>query len=464
MFANNLYTSIALLSSSCANNFEELKYKYGNVSYPIFSQKYSYQGYIKRKIFAFPKIIHTITTKLLLHFVIMILKGVPKVYKNENSCLKLYYFKVLRDIEETSGWFITIFHDKMGSYLVQESNFQKKCYNKYNLFLKKNKASNFFFKSTLNNVAQNAFDKKDLDKLFVYSKKGIDRYQSLIGSYVKNILASNPTSFYFEKLTETQCKNLDFSSLDPEILLKIFLNNEIGRKRYEILLPEQRSTILKKISINDLLLFPRYLQLNYLASIQPDDFKNYNFKKINLNVLVLLFNINSEERKKCIKYLSSNQVQDIIQRLNENQFWFFQIITKKQRIGLDLDLIGSKKFYWLAYNRKVFSTFTTQQLQKILVQLDKSYLRMLTSMQLKKLDLSELSSSKIEEIFTRDSFAWNDLNEISIKQLQKILPILDLKLLIKIKAKRLIKLDLTVLTDEIRKELEQKIEQDVFAV
>lgn len=448
MILNSLYSSIAFKREA---HFEEeyfkvIKYQYGNPSYDEFSRRYSGEGFLKRKVIALPKFFRIIFVKTLMHILITLNKSLKK----KRNTAKLNFYKVIRDIEEASGWLITIFHDKIGSYLVQESKFQKKCYSHHRHLLKKEEISKIRFNDLLENIKKNCWNKEALDRSFIYSKKGKENYLSLKNDHLHNILIENQSSYYFDSLSMEQCRVLNYSLFTKEIILKIFKNNELGKKRFEILSEDLKLLIIKKFQVDDLWSMPKEIQLKYLNAMKPEDYKNLDFKKLNLNILVLLFNLNSNERKSSVKYLTPFQIQDIILRIKENQFWFFKLITKKQLKRLDLDLIGSLKFYWLAGNQEVFSSFSSIQLQKILHQLDKGYLRKLSSMQLKNLDITQLSSGKIETIFTRNSFAWNDLNEISFKQLQKILPFLNENLLQKINIKRLKKIDFTEMDQDLK--------------
>jgi len=57
--------------------------------------------------------------------------GIPKAVKGQTEILQCHAFYVLRDIQEIVGRIKFLFNDPNGLYLIQESQFQKKCYDMF---------------------------------------------------------------------------------------------------------------------------------------------------------------------------------------------------------------------------------------------------------------------------------------------------------------------------------------------
>lgn len=57
-----------------------------------------------------------------------ILCGLARLLACDNKHLHAHLYTVVMDLQEAFGWIITLFNDKLGSYLVQESLFHKECY------------------------------------------------------------------------------------------------------------------------------------------------------------------------------------------------------------------------------------------------------------------------------------------------------------------------------------------------
>lgn len=104
------------------------RFSYGHVTYPDYDAEYKSGGYVQRKMIAIPSALIAGIVKLIYHFAIGIFVGIPKACCGENKYLKVAAYRMVRDLEEALGWIITLFNDKRGTYLVQESLFQKECY------------------------------------------------------------------------------------------------------------------------------------------------------------------------------------------------------------------------------------------------------------------------------------------------------------------------------------------------
>lgn len=104
------------------------RFSFGNVTYDNFKEKHATAGWIGRKFIALPAAIWSGMVKTIFHLAKAILIGIPKAFSDNGKFLKTMLFYVLRDFQESSGWLVTLVHDQYGQFHVQESNFQKVCY------------------------------------------------------------------------------------------------------------------------------------------------------------------------------------------------------------------------------------------------------------------------------------------------------------------------------------------------
>jgi hypothetical protein len=105
-----------------------LHFSYGNATYASYEKKYESRCYLQRKIRAIPAALLTGTIHVIYHLAKAVLYGIPKACLGEGRHFKANIYRLTRDMEEALGWLVTLFDDKRGSYLVQESLFHKECY------------------------------------------------------------------------------------------------------------------------------------------------------------------------------------------------------------------------------------------------------------------------------------------------------------------------------------------------
>lgn len=104
---------------------EHLQFRYGDVNRQKFNKKYSAEGWFGRKITALPAAIWSGVVKVIYHFVKAIFIGVPKAFFDKGQ---VHFFNVARDFQESYGRLASLFNDRYGQFHVQESQFQKTCY------------------------------------------------------------------------------------------------------------------------------------------------------------------------------------------------------------------------------------------------------------------------------------------------------------------------------------------------
>jgi len=102
-------------------------FSYGEMNYQSFEGKYSSENYRKRKVIAIPHALLSGVIKPIYHLA-QAIPLIPQLIFGKRNQSVVPIYRVARDMEESSGWIVTLFHDKLGSYIVQESRFQQQCY------------------------------------------------------------------------------------------------------------------------------------------------------------------------------------------------------------------------------------------------------------------------------------------------------------------------------------------------
>lgn len=107
---------------------DKLLFKYGDIENQQFNQKYSIEGWLGRKITALPRAIWSGVVQPIFHLALAILIGIPKICLGKSEYLKVQLYNGARDLQEAYGHLVTLIHDRHGQFHVQESQFQKFCY------------------------------------------------------------------------------------------------------------------------------------------------------------------------------------------------------------------------------------------------------------------------------------------------------------------------------------------------
>lgn len=105
------------------------QFSYGDVNFEKFSKQYKGKGWLGRKIIALPAAIAFGSVMIVYHLAQMCLGAIKALRAQDSRYFKAPLYCVFRDIQESFGWLITLFNDKLGQYQVQESRLHKGCYN-----------------------------------------------------------------------------------------------------------------------------------------------------------------------------------------------------------------------------------------------------------------------------------------------------------------------------------------------
>lgn len=107
---------------------DKIQFKYGSANLAKFNKNYDESGWMGRKVQAVPNaLLGIVKVVLKIAKVILIQAPLSPCYPGLN--LKANTFEVIRDAQETFGWIATLISDRIGQYHIQESEFQRACYN-----------------------------------------------------------------------------------------------------------------------------------------------------------------------------------------------------------------------------------------------------------------------------------------------------------------------------------------------
>jgi hypothetical protein len=119
----------ASISTETPFVIDKLQFQYGKSSYQRFSRLYDERlenkQCISRKLAALPGAVIALA-QLIFHIAESVFSGIPQVLSGKRDPLKKASYCVLRDSQELVGRVLSLFHDRVGLYVVQGAQFQKK--------------------------------------------------------------------------------------------------------------------------------------------------------------------------------------------------------------------------------------------------------------------------------------------------------------------------------------------------
>ena len=136
-YATSAMNSIDALTAESFNN--TLHFRYFNATYAKFSKEYdsptaSYKEkefWLGRKVVALPLALWSAVVKTIYHLVRAVLATLNICSNHRLPRVQAHVYSVARDLQEAWGWLTTIFSTKYGQYHIQESQFQKYCYEQF---------------------------------------------------------------------------------------------------------------------------------------------------------------------------------------------------------------------------------------------------------------------------------------------------------------------------------------------
>lgn len=347
---------------------QKLQFKYGSVRRTEFDKNYLEKGWFGRKIIALPAALWSASIKVIYHLIKALLLGVLRSCSDRGLYFKAQFFYISRDLQESYGRLTSLFNDRYGLFHIQESQFQKTCYDYALLSVAKSP-----------NHSSMASDSKKTSKKML-SKLSSDEIRNMF-----------PYSY---DSTVNREKFAQFSIADVQSALekKLITDSDI----LKLLSNEQ----LQGLQISKL---PRYVLQNLIGYGEEAERRFANFKMTEVQMALETGLLDSDS----IKLFSDEQLRSL----------------KLSRLSKEL-IEQMFPWYWVDKSRKLFALIDAEEVQAALEDglVSKNTFTLLSTEQLQSLKLSRFSQDTIEEIFppydinTKDieRFANLQINEIQI--------------------------------------------------
>lgn len=108
-----------------------LKFENYNVKYSHYSHLYHSGGWLKRKLIALPSVLWTSVIQLIYHLSKAIFVGTLKIFFGNKNYIRAQFFFAARDIHESYGRIISLFHDRYGLFIIHKCELEKYCYESF---------------------------------------------------------------------------------------------------------------------------------------------------------------------------------------------------------------------------------------------------------------------------------------------------------------------------------------------
>ena len=205
---------------------KDLKFHYGDAS--LFAAKYDSTGYLGRKVkCAIPYGLYELS-QAIYDFALTLFSLVTL-----RSNTKANWYHCVRSLEASVGWFLTIFSDYLGSFLVQESLFQRKFYDLNDKFLT----------SEIQESIQEDIFNENYNKLSTVEKGEVDKHLSVQPSdkeINKEISKENPNKLlsvaqdanHLSINPDNKTKKLSFTEKNKRLTQMLNTQEEIYNREY----------------------------------------------------------------------------------------------------------------------------------------------------------------------------------------------------------------------------------------
>ncbi len=402
-----------------------LNFHYGDATYEEFEKHHVPQDLGSRLIEAIPAFAYSVLVKTTYHIALALLNTV----KGNFTLARSNIYALARDLQEAGGWFLKIFHDKLGSYVVQRSLFQKSC---YELFEARQNQTPRSSKAVLirNGITIPTW-------AYVLTLKSFKDMDDVDRADAIKDLGAVPVQANIEKL-------------------------KLGEKDFFQRLDAASDKALGLLTFADLIAYPEYVPY---ALLSDDEFTSMKLSDIQgaqkfIGKRLKHFKseeLSSEPLKEGVEEITILELYNasgsvINNRLAEIPSKALCLLTEEQLPQLDLSRLAKRKIkalfgsFLAPESRKRFACLSGEQVQSMLLSLG-AYLILVSKQQLSQLDLSVLK--------TKEEFRWlfgsNDSKEakerfacLSGAQVQSMLLSLGAYLIL-VSKQQLPQLDLSVL-------------------
>ena len=367
--------------------FEHPQFNYGNVNYKEYSNHYTEVNWKSRKIKALPLLLKALI-KTIAQIFRFIFYGFPAGFIGKKKIFLKEIFTLIRYTEETLGYFLMIFNDRLGCYMTEQADFHNNCNSCFN-----NPIADPAFASVPHKIVYGVsipnyeeakemslwklkeLDKKEQQNMVKYFhleddiKKVENEFEffpklneidpcSLKALTILDLkLPSGFTNIRFGLLTKKELEELELNQLEhasPEQLT--FL-----RKRLRWNTPLQTSSFkLTLNSLENILSTPLYQIQNIKGSkinqwidrIPPVFFSilsDKQLKKIDVSALSLsqiqyLFPEEDEDQIDRFHLFSVHQINTLITNIPRKLYFLLQKLTDKHLKGISISLLKDHIF------------------------------------------------------------------------------------------------------------------------
>gem|GEM_PF-4779093 len=398
----------------------DLNFTYGKATFKAYKQAtHDSDGWVGRK-FYIPVGLLVVSIKTIYHVALTIFQGIPKACFGNFLPLKNNVYCLVRDVEEALGYVLTLFSDRLGTYLVQESLFQKEC---YAYFGKKLSGSNNFSNQSKTHSSNTNSPKSNF---FNSNSKQTNSSNFSSFSFTSNTFIDGVKIPHYVEAIKISLKNFkDMATEDQEEAIKKFELQDnidiIGKQVFFEKLGAANEKVLELITIVD-------LKLNIQASklkiaIQSDEefkkltiseLKEVSFAQLKIIKQRLSFtNVKTSENfilpenilEVCLVHfsqLNADKINENISKIPGKAFSFlsddqFKSLDFKNFTVLNLEIIfryidGKEK-------KRRFALLSETQVHDILEKLNPFQLKLISDEQLKGLNLKNAEARVIHELF-----------------------------------------------------------------
>ena len=107
---------------------ENPQFKYAEPKFSEYSKLYTDSGWFGRKIIAIPAAAWAAIIKTMYHLSKSIFCDFLRTASNGDFYFKAQVYSIVRDLQESFGRILSIFHDRSGLFHIQQAQFYKSCY------------------------------------------------------------------------------------------------------------------------------------------------------------------------------------------------------------------------------------------------------------------------------------------------------------------------------------------------
>jgi hypothetical protein len=405
---------------------DPFQFSYGNVTLEEYSDSYRSAHWQGRKIWAIPQALWTGVVMTTYHLGRGILLDLPRACFGNTDALKISAFKVARYLEQFLGWLITLFNDRVGSYLIVDGLFHVEFYSKIR--------TTTFQYTEINGVhVPHAVEASkitllDFRDMGDNDKDVIDRFQ------LHGDIADYGSDFYgrLAEANEEILASLNLIDLkmgiESPVIYALMRDDDIR----EITVPFARNLSSSQVRV----LRQRIAMLENVADYQgemdnmplaylyhhfpaervnqvPRDALRFisdsSIKKIDWSEATkqMVDNIFRHDDLSRLALLSAEQLQFILPFLERYQC---NGITDEQFLWLDYFCLSADQISKVvdadSYDKQKrrFAKFAPYQVEVMLPKLRPDQCNLITDEQFKEMDLTEMTAEQLSEMFWRHSF------------------------------------------------------------